>query len=114
MGGLFHATVSDVAGSHSPENDILQCAPSISRFHPLCPLSSLLDLWFALPAPSPEQMNVKQRSIIGLKGMEYNGRRVKEGFVTIFIGAGLETRDSGFFTGGDDLAWRRIAVFRVR
>ena len=74
---------------------------------------SLLDLWFAFPAPSREQKNVKQPSIIGLKGMEYNGRRVKEGFVTIFIGAGLETRDSGFFTGGDDLAWRRIVVFRV-
>lgn len=40
-------------------------------------------------------------------------RRVNEGFVNIFLEAGLRKRDLGFLAAGDDLARRRIAVFRA-
>lgn len=40
-------------------------------------------------------------------------RRVNEGFVAIFLVAGLEKRDFGVFAAGDDLARRRVAVFRA-
>lgn len=38
---------------------------------------------------------------------------MNEGFVTIFLVAGVETRESRLFVAGDDLARRRIVAFRV-